>query len=213
MISLKSIPLKEDIAAMEPFVGLAIESVFVVSNLRQAGLALDELTQANTVGFDTESKPTFHKGQKSEGPHILQFSTPHKAFIFHSHTAETHPVILELLLNPKLTKIGFDLKGDLQQISNRFGIRPAAIVDLGRSFKQLGYRNTVGASAAVAMLFKQRLHKSKSITTSNWSVKELTDRQLLYAANDAYAAIQVFHALARVKAHEEAKPNPPAPCR
>ncbi len=184
---------------MTPFVGLAIECVFVVSNPRQAAQALEELTRAQTVGFDTESKPTFHKGQKSEGPHVLQFATPHKAFIFHSHVAETQAVILELLLNPKLTKIGFDLKGDLQQISNRFGIRPAAVVDLGRSFKQLGYRNTIGASAAIAMLFRQRLHKSKSITTSNWAARQLTDRQLLYAANDAYAAIRVFHELGKTQ--------------
>jgi ribonuclease D len=68
-------------------------------------------------------------------------------------------------------------------------------VDLDRSFKLLGYRNAVGAKSAVAMLFNRQLSKSKSITTSNWAARELTDRQLLYAANDAYAAIRVYHAL------------------
>lgn len=180
---------------MEPFDGLRMDSVFVVTSSRQAKIALKELTAAKVVGFDTESKPTFHKGQKSEGPHVLQFAIPHKAFIFHSHVEESHPVILELLQAEGVTKIGFDLRGDLQQISNRFGVRPASMVDLGRSFKQLGYRNTIGATAAIAMLFQRRMHKSKSITTSNWAARELTERQLLYAANDAYAAIQVFHAL------------------
>jgi ribonuclease D len=45
------------------------------------------------------------------------------------------------------------------------------------------------------MLFNRRFLKSKSVTTSNWAMKELTERQLLYAANDAYAAIKVYHAL------------------
>ena len=191
----KSPPLKAEIAAMEPFEGLSIDSVFVISGPRQAQIAYEELMRAEVVGFDTESKPTFQKGEQSAGPHLLQFATVEKAFIFHTHVSESENAIIDLLVSERLTKIGFDLKGDLQQISRRFGVRPASVVDLGRSFRQLGYRNTIGATSAVAMLFNRRLHKSKSITTSNWAAKELSERQLLYAANDAYAAIRVFHAL------------------
>ena len=82
-----------------------------------------------------------------------------------------------------------------QQISNKFGIRPAAIVDLDRSFKQLGYRNAVGAKSAIAMFFNRKLVKSKTVTTSNWAARDLSERQLLYAANDAYAALMIFHAM------------------
>ncbi len=191
----KSPPPKAEIAAMEPFAGLSLESVFVVSDQRQAEIACEELMRAEVVGFDTESKPTFQKGEKSEGPHVLQFATVEKAFIFHTHVSESEDAIIELLVSERLTKIGFDLGGDLQQISRRFGVRPASVMDLGRSFRQLGYRNTIGATSAVAMLFNRRLHKSKSITTSNWAARKLSERQLLYAANDAYAAIRVFHAL------------------
>jgi ribonuclease D len=191
----KITPHKTDIAELEPFDGLGMESVFVVTELRQAEIALEELMRAGQVGFDTESKPTFHKGQVSEGPHVLQFATTEKAFIFQSHCVESHPAIMELLRSSELTKIGFGLGGDLHQISNRFGIRPDSIVDLDRSFKLLGYRNAVGAKSAVAMLFNRRFLKSKSVTTSNWAMKELTERQLLYAANDAYAALKVYHAL------------------
>jgi ribonuclease D len=191
----KTTPHKDEIAAMELFEGLGMEQVFLVTNERQAGLALEELMGARAVGFDTESKPTFFKGQKSEGPHVLQFATLEKAYIFQSHFVESHPVIIEALKSPDLTKIGFGLGGDLHQISNRFGIRPASIIDLDRSFKQLGYRNAVGAKSAIAMFFQRKLLKSKSVTTSNWAARELTERQLLYAANDAYAAIRIYHAL------------------
>ena len=167
----------------------------MVTNERQAGLAVEELLAAVEVGFDTESKPTSHKGQQSEGPHVLQFSTTEKAFIFQSHVEESHPAIMTLLKSQEMTKIGFGLRGDLHQISERFNIRPSAIVDLDREFKQLGFRNAVGAKSAIAMLFQRRLLKSKAMTTSNWAAKQLSDRQLLYAANDAYAAIKVHHAL------------------
>lgn len=199
----KTTPHKADIAELEPFEGLGMEEIFVVSSARQAGLALEELMGAREVGFDTESKPTFHKGEQSEGPHVLQFSTLTKAFIFQSHCVESHPAILELLKSTELTKIGFGLGGDLHQIANRYGVRPASVVDLDRSFKTLGFRNAVGAKSAVAMLFNRKLTKSKSVTTSNWAARNLTERQLLYAANDAYAAIRIFHAL-----HEEAQERP-----
>jgi ribonuclease D len=180
---------------MEPFAGLAMDRISVVVTAPQAEHAMALLCAAGVVGFDTESKPTFRKGEKSAGPHVLQFATMEQAFIFRaSHTA-THPVIMRLLAAPELTKIGFGLDGDLRQISARFGIRPAAIVDLGRSFRKLGYRNPVGARSAVAILFGRRLLKSKSVTTSNWAAGALSENQLCYAANDAYAAIRCHHAL------------------
>lgn len=180
---------------MEPFEGLGLESVIVVSDLAAAESAREELMRHDTVGFDTESKPTFRKGEQSGGPHVFQFATLEKAYIFHTHFSGSEKHIIDLLVSERLTKIGFDLRGDIQQISRRFAVRPAAVMDLGRSFRQIGYRNTVGATSAVAMLFNRRLHKAKSITTSNWAAGKLSERQLLYAANDAYAAIRVFHAL------------------
>lgn len=188
-------PHKDEIAELEPFEGLGMREIIVVTDQTLATQAFEELELAGRVGFDTESKPTFYKGQKSEGPHVLQFATTEKAYIFLSHIQETHPVIIELLRASHITKIGFGLGGDLHQISNRFGLRPESIIDLDRSFKQLGYRNAVGAKSAIAIFFNQKLLKSKSVTTSNWAAKQLTERQLIYAANDAYAAIRVFHAL------------------
>ncbi|NJM38277.1 MAG: 3'-5' exonuclease domain-containing protein 2 [Akkermansiaceae bacterium] len=195
MILPKMPPAKAEIAELEPFSGLDLPQIFVVSNQQQAAQALEELMAERFVGFDTESKPTFTKGEKSEGPHVLQFSTTKKAFIFQSHVSESHTTVVELLQSTALTKIGFGLGGDLTQISNRFQIRPGAIVDLDCSFKERGYRNAVGAKSAIAMLFNRKMTKSKSVTTSNWAAKELSERQLIYAANDAYAAIMVYHAL------------------
>jgi ribonuclease D len=195
MIDPHSPPAKELIATLEPFVGLTRDQIEVVRNVAQAEAAVEVLMRAGTVGFDTESKPTFHKGQRSEGPHVLQFSTLERAFIFQTHFEEIIPAILILLKSPALTKIGFGLRGDLTQIADRFDLRPAALVDLDRSFHALGYRNAVGAKTAIAILFNRKLAKSKAITMSNWALPTLTDNQLLYAANDAYAAIRVHHGL------------------
>lgn len=203
MIERKMPPTKESIAGLEPFQGLELEQIFVVTDEREAELAVDELMRAGLVGFDTESKPTFQKGQKSGGPHVLQFSTLEKAFIFQPQIAGTESAVVHLLKSQKLTKVGFGLKGDFTQILNRFGIKPASIIDLDRSFKVLGYHNAVGAKSAIAMLFNRKLLKSKSVTTSNWALTELSERQLIYAANDAYAALRVYHALQEIAAAGE----------
>jgi len=188
-------PSKDQIAALSAFEGLGMDNISLVTSASQAEDASEILMLAGEVGFDTESKPTFRKGEKSEGPHVLQFSTRERAFIFQSHVQECQPVIAKLLESIQLKKIGFGLRGDLGQIWERFSIRPNGILDLDQSFKSLGYRNPVGAKSAIAILFERRLQKSKRITTTNWSNKNLTDEQLIYAANDAYAALLVHHAL------------------
>ena len=188
-------PNKAMIAELEPFTGLGMERIVLVSNVREAEAALLDLARVGEVGFDTESKPTFFKGQKSEGPHVVQFSTLERAYIFQPHVQESLPAIMGLLESTEIKKIGFGLRGDLSHISNRFSIRAGAVVDLDRSFRMLGYRNSVGAKSAIAILFQQRMSKSKSITTSNWSAMQLSEKQLVYAAPDAYVAIKVHHAL------------------
>lgn len=188
-------PSKTEIAEMELFEGLTMERIVLVKTSAQAHAALDDLMSAGTIGFDTESKPTFFKGQKSEGPHLFQFSTLERAYLFQVHDEEAHPPLIQVLRETALAKVGFGLGGDMQQIHQRFGIRPAATTDLDRTFRQIGYKNAIGAKTAIAMLFQRKLVKSKSVTTSNWAARDLTERQLIYAANDAYAALLVHHAL------------------
>lgn len=188
-------PDKASIAELEPFHGFGLEKIVLVKDLQAAEAAYEDLKQAKDVGFDTESKPTFIKGQKSDGPHVFQFATRERAYLFQTFRAEIEPVIVRLLKCEEITKIGFDLRGDLSHIWRRYNVRPAEIIDLDRSFRKLGYRNAVGAKSAIAILFNKRLLKSKSVTTSNWAIRELSNSQLIYAANDAFVALLVHQTL------------------
>jgi len=44
-------------------------------------------------------------------------------------------------------------------------------------------------------VLRRNFRKSKSVTTTNWSLPRLSDAQKLYSANDAYAALRVYLAL------------------
>ena len=48
------LPTKEQIALLEPFQGLELRDIRVVSTSQQAAQALQELERLDTVGFDTE---------------------------------------------------------------------------------------------------------------------------------------------------------------
>ena len=69
------------------------------------------------------------------------------------------------------------------------------MLELNTVFRERGYRKDMGVKGAVAVLFNQRFIKSKKAATSNWANERLTEAQLIYAANDAYAAFRVWQAL------------------
>lgn len=193
--TLPPLPEREDIALLDPFEGLGLNAIRVVASARDAADAAAALLASRVVGFDTESKPTFAKNEVSGGPHVVQFATRDQAWLFQLHRSEFHDTLATLLGSSELIKAGFGLSSDLSLIRQRFGVEPQGVLDLDGEFRRRGYRRSVGVKTAVALVFERRFVKSRKATTSNWANRQLTDAQLRYAANDAYAAIRVFDAL------------------
>jgi ribonuclease D len=188
-------PDKAEIALLDPFDRLGLDRIELVATPSQAQAAWAELAAAPVWGFDTESKPTFFKDQLSEGPHIVQLATLRKAWVFQLHDLECRAVVAQLLALPGVIKAGFGLGDDRKRITSKLGVEPADVLELNSVFRERGYRKDMGVKAAVAVLFNRRFIKSRKATTSNWANPRLTEAQLIYAANDAYAAVRVFHAL------------------
>ena len=188
-------PSKAETALLPPFPELTLDRIVVPRNKVEFAAAFDEILAAGCAGFDTESKPTFNTGEVSEGPHVVQFALNDKAFIFQPHRVDGQAFLAELLRSDKVLKVGFGLQSDRAQIQAKLGVQLEAVLDLNSEFRQMGYNNSMGVRAAVGVVFKQHFQKSKKTTTSNWAAAELSDKQLLYAANDAYAALKVLQAL------------------
>ncbi len=188
-------PDKEAIALLPPFERLGLDRISLVTTGKQAQLAHDALVSARAWGFDTESKPTFKVGEASDGPHVLQLSTGERAWVFQLHEPECRAVAADLLALGGIAKAGFGLGDDRKRIIQKFGVEPAGVLELNTIFRAQGYRKEMGVKGAVAVLFNQRFQKSKKAATSNWANLRLTESQLIYAANDAYAAFRVWEAL------------------
>jgi ribonuclease D len=192
-----SIPSKTELAALPVFAGLSLAQIQVPTTRAQFESAAADIRGADLVGFDTESKPTFAPGERSTGPHVVQFALADRAYIFQVHRSEGLAVLLDLLHSTTLVKVGFGLASDRGQIRDKLGLPLRAVLDLNTLFRQQGYRSAMGVRGAVGVVFRQRFQKSRKVTTSNWSLPQLSASQLLYAANDAYAALRVLLALDR----------------
>ena len=167
----------------------------LVATPAQAANALQALEGATVLGFDTESKPTFAKNELSTGPHIVQLSTLDKAWIFQLEDADCRRAVGTLLESPTIIKAGFGLGDDRKRIVHKLGVDLQGVLDLNAVFREKGYRKDMGVRGAVAVVFNKRFIKSKKAATSNWANQDLTEAQLVYAANDAYAAMRVYAAL------------------
>ena len=188
-------PDKDAIALLPQFGRLGPDRITLVTTGAQAQDALAQLARAPAWGFDTESKPTFKVGEVSDGPHIVQLSTAQRAWVFQLHQPQCRAVVAQLMQMPAVVKAGFGLGDDRKRIISKLGVEPAGVLDLNTTFQERGYRKDMGVKGAVAVLFNQRFIKSKKAATSNWANLHLTEAQLVYAANDAYAAMRVFDAL------------------
>ena len=188
-------PDKEHINLLDAFDRLGLNQIQMVSNAEQASAALHALQGEKVLGFDTESKPTFAKNEASTGPHIVQLSTLHKAWIFQLEDAQCRHAVGVLLEAPGIVKAGFGLGDDKKRITYKLGVDLQGVLDLNAVFREKGYRKDMGVRGAVAVLFNKRFIKSKKASTSNWANTHLTEAQIIYAANDAYAASRVYAAL------------------
>ncbi|OYT94070.1 MAG: 3'-5' exonuclease [Burkholderiales bacterium PBB3] len=189
-------PSKEAIALLPEFHRLGLREISLVTTGQQAQEALHTLTQSAAWGFDTESKPTFVKDEVSQGPHIVQLSTDKHAWVFQLLEPDCTATVAQLLAWPGVVKAGFGLGDDRKRILSKLGVEPVGVMDLNHVFLQKGYRKDMGVKGAVAVLFNRRFIKSKKAATSNWANARLSEAQLVYAANDAYAARRVLDALA-----------------
>ena len=190
-----TVPDKDQIALLEPFDRLGLDRIRLVATAGEAHEARAEMAEARVLGFDTESKPTFLKNEASEGPHVVQLATLEKAWVFQLHDVECRAVVAGLLAQAGVIKAGFGLGDDRRRIVSKLGVEPADVLELNTVFRERGWRKDMGVTAAVAVLFNRRFIKSRKATTSNWANPRLTEAQLVYAANDAYAAVRVFHEL------------------
>jgi ribonuclease D len=162
-----------------------VRLITTVPELEQARADLREET---IVGLDTETRPSFRKGEVYL-PCLVQAATARAVYLFQLSRVDVIPVINELLASPRVVKAGVGLAHDLKQLKQVFPFDVENVVDLGvvarrRGLGQSGVRNLAG------MLLGFRIPKGNR--TSNWAAPQLTPAQITYAATDAWACRELY---------------------
>ncbi|HQR04128.1 MAG: 3'-5' exonuclease domain-containing protein 2 [Proteobacteria bacterium] len=182
---------------LAPDPGVALEDVVILdamAGVDQWNEARVALLTADVVGFDTESRPTFRKGEASTGPHLVQLAAARRVYLFPLRPGSETVLLRSVLEAPGIVKAGFGLDNDRHALHARWNIDLHSVLDLGEVLRGAWHRGTVGAKTAVAWYFGQRMSKSKKIGTSNWASSRLSEAQIRYAANDARVALAVYRA-------------------
>lgn len=166
--------------------------IFVIERPDQVEEAVDFLEDQHMIGFDTETKPSFRKGQFNHVS-LLQLSTPEHAFLFRLHLVGFPPTLRNLLEKENLVKIGAAVHDDLKALRKLTdSFYPQSFFDLNDELKKVGFQN-VGVRNLSGMVLKMRISKTEQV--SNWEAEKLTEKQLRYAATDAWACLEVFRVL------------------
>ena len=145
--------------------------------------ARTDLRQESIVGFDTETRPAFRKGE-SHLPALVQVATARAVYLFQLRRTEFHPLLAGLLSEARTIKAGISLKDDLRTLKAVFAFEEKNMLDLGIVARRSGFGQT-GVRNLAGMLLGFRIPKGTK--TSNWAARDLSPAQIAYAATDAWA--------------------------
>jgi ribonuclease D len=169
--------------------------VCVVATRNELNEALADILQEPVVGFDTETRPAFRKGERYD-PALVQVATARAVYLFQLRRVDVIPGLAEVLSESRIVKAGVAVARDLQELKQVIAFAEKSVVDLGviarrRGLQQTGVRNLAG------ILLGWRV--AKGSRTSNWAATTLTPAQINYAATDAWICRELylrFHDLA-----------------
>lgn len=181
---------KDQLAAMP--VMIFGGKISVISSPGLIRPAIELLRQQPLVGFDTETKPAFKKGQ-THNVALMQVSGPDLCFLFRlNHTGITDEMA-EWLADENCRKVGLSLRDDFHQLHKIKEFEPGGFIELQTLVRD--YHITDSSLQKIyGILFGKRISKSQRL--SNWEAQTLTDGQQAYAALDAWACLNIYNHLA-----------------
>ncbi len=169
--------------------------IIVVDTEKKAKEAIKVLRKQKIVGIDTETKPSFKKGQ-SHKVALLQIATADQCFLFRLNKIDFPETLAAFLSRKSIQKIGLALRDDFIGLNKHYNFKPENIIDLQSIVNSYGILEK-GLQKIFAIVFNQKISKSQRL--SNWESEELTDKQQLYAATDAWAPLMIYQALKQAR--------------
>jgi ribonuclease D len=168
--------------------------VQVITDAKYFGKVATEIKKHKVVGFDTETRPSFKKGQSYKLA-LLQLAVPGKVFLIRTHYTGLSEEITSIFEDDRIVKAGVAIRDDIKALKTIRDFQPAGFVELANLAKEVGLQvESVKKLAALILGFRI----SKSAQTSNWEAPTLTEKQIEYAATDAWVCLELYEKLHRL---------------
>ena len=162
--------------------------VTIVRTSEELEEAVTYLREEPVLGFDTETRPSFVKG-KSYSPSLVQLATRDNIFLFQLKWLPLDSQLTDILADASVIKTGVAVHDDMHFLEKLHPFTPASVIDLAEVARKNNIENqSLRALAACFLGFRI----SKGEQCSNWASKDLSPRQIRYAATDAWASLAIY---------------------
>ncbi|MBR0259117.1 MAG: 3'-5' exonuclease domain-containing protein 2 [Prevotella sp.] len=169
--------------------------IVVVLTERDADKAVHYLLSQPILGIDTETRPSFKKGETHQVA-LLQVSSYDVCFLFRLNQLGMSPSVKRLLEDKQVPKIGLSLRDDLLSLHKLGDFNAGYFIDLQDHVREIGVED-LSLQKLYANFFAQKISKREQLT--NWEADILQDKQKRYAATDAWSCIMLYEELMRLE--------------
>lgn len=169
--------------------------IIVILTEGEARKAVDYLLTQPILGVDTETRPSFKRGEGHKVA-LLQVSTHDTCFLFRLCRMGLPPDIIRLLEDTRVPKVGLSWHDDIRSLHKRADFTPGRFIDLQDHVGEIGIADR-SLQKLYANFFGRKISKTQQL--SNWDADVLSDKQKLYAATDAWACIMLYEELMRLE--------------
>lgn len=165
--------------------------ITVLDTVSDARAALRYLRKCQAVGFDTETKPNFRKGQTNTVS-LIQISTLDHSFLFRLNKLGFFQELRDFMEADDVIKVGLSLRDDFHVLHRIAAFEPCNFIDLQNVVKSFHIADS-SLQKIYGILFNGRISKSQRL--SNWEAAELSPGQQVYASIDAWACLKIYNHL------------------
>ena len=165
--------------------------IIVIDRPEDVATAVDDLKQCSLIGFDTETRPSFRRGE-SNTISLLQLATDRRAYLFRLKKIGQNQLLKDLLESEDHMKVGLSVHDDFHSLNRWMPCRPKNFIELQKYVKAFGIEE-MSLQKIYAIVFNQKISKRQQL--SNWEADQLTPAQQQYAAIDAWACRNIYYEL------------------
>ena len=169
--------------------------IITVNSEREADKAVPFLLSKDILGVDTETRPSFKKGQQHKVS-LLQVATEDICFLFRLNYIGMVTPVITLLSNTDVPMVGLSWHDDLAALQKRMEFKPGLFIDIQDIIGDIGIEDK-SLQKLYANIFKQKISKRQRLT--NWDADVLSDKQMSYAATDAWACVRLYKEILKLK--------------